>query len=60
MLKSQKSSQRRKSIEVSDEHYEMLKAFSDAEKRLLWRVAGDVIELGMKHYIARGGRSYGN
>ena len=56
MTKSLKSSQRRKSIEVSNEHHEMLKAFSDAEKRLLWRVAGDVIELGLKHYVARGGR----
>jgi len=50
---------RKKTVEVVDEHHEFLRALADVEKRLLWRVVQDVVELGLKHYVARGGKQNG-
>lgn len=55
-MKSWNTMPRKKTVEVVDEHHEFLRALADVEKRLLWRVVGDVIELGLKHYVAKGGK----
>jgi len=51
-----KHQHRRKTIEITDDHHKFFRALADVEKRLLWRVVQDVVELGLKHYVARGGK----